>query len=133
MRRRLQEPMIMTLLTRYRLMKYSRPIALWYRSILHFGWLTASLLSPILSRVFAGTTGTDMPWNGPLQQVLGNLTGPTGRTLAALMFVVGGAVWGFTRHEEGARRFGQAIFGIAVMLGAVQIVSVLSFSGAVIP
>ncbi len=74
-----------------------------------------------------------MPWNAPLQAVLSNLTGPTGRTLAALMFVIGGAVWGFTRHEEGAKKFGQAIFGIAVMLGAVQIVGVLAFAGAVIP
>ncbi len=118
---------------RYQLVKCSRHTVSWHRSLRQIGWLTVLLLSSLTSPAFAGTTGTDMPWNGPLQQVLGNLTGPTGRTLAALMFVVGGAVWGFTRHEEGARRFGQAIFGIAVMLGAVQIVSVLSFSGAVIP
>lgn len=92
------------------------------------------LISLAASRVWAGTTGgTDMPWNGPLEAVLSNLTGPTGRALAALMFVIGGAVWGFTRHEEGAKKFGQAIFGIAVMLGAVQIVGVLAFAGAVVP
>ena len=79
-----------------------------------------------------GVGGADMPWNAPLQTVLSNLTGPTGRALAALMFVIGGAVWGFTRHEEGAKKFGQAIFGIAVMLGAVQIVGVLAFAGAMI-
>lgn len=81
---------------------------------------------------YAGTAGTDMPWNGPLQMVLDNLTGTTGRTLAAFMFVIGGAIWGFTRHEEGAKRFGQAIFGIAVMLGAIQIVGILAFTGALV-
>jgi type IV secretory pathway VirB2 component (pilin) len=97
-------------------------------SLLMIAWVSVPL------PVFAGSTGgTAMPWNAPLQSVLSNLTGPTGRTLAALMFVIGGAVWGFTRHEEGAKKFGQAIFGIAVMLGAVQIVSVLAFAGAVIP
>jgi type IV secretion system protein TrbC len=85
------------------------------------------------SPAWAGNTGgADMPWNAPLQTVLSNLTGPTGRTLAALMFVIGGAIWGFTRHEEGAKKFGQAIFGIAIMLGAVQIVSILAFAGALI-
>ncbi len=79
-----------------------------------------------------GAGGADMPWNAPLETVLSNLSGPTGRTLAALMFVIGGAIWGFTRHEEGAKRFGQAIFGIAIMLGAVQIVAVLAFAGALI-
>jgi type IV secretion system protein VirB2 len=90
-------------------------------------------LMTVTASAWAGTTGgTTMPWNAPLQSVLSDLTGPTGRTLAAFMFVLGGAVWGFTRHEEGAKKFGQAIFGIAVMLGAVQIVGMLAFAGATI-
>lgn len=91
------------------------------------GMLTA--VSPAWA---GGLGGTDMPWNAPLETVLSNLTGPTGRTLAALMFVIGGAVWGFTRHEEGAKKFGQAIFGIAIMLGAAQIVAILAFAGALV-
>ena len=79
-----------------------------------------------------GTGGTDMPWDQPFQILLGNLSGPTARVLAAIMLVIGGAVWGFTRHEEGAKRIGQAIFGIAIMFGAVQIVAALAFAGALI-
>jgi hypothetical protein len=48
------------------------------------------------------------------------------------MLVIGGVVWGFTRHEEGARRIGQAIFAIALMFGAVQIVGLLQFAGATV-
>ena len=80
----------------------------------------------------AGTGGVDLPWNTPLQNLLDNMTGSTARILAGLMLVVGGIVWGFTRNEEGAKRFGQAIVAIALMFGAVQIVNALAFAGGVL-
>ena len=76
--------------------------------------------------------GAVMPWTGPLQSLLNNLSGPTARILGALAFVIGGAMWAFTRHEEGAKRFGQAIVGIAVMIGAANIVAALAFVGATV-
>ncbi|HXB27478.1 MAG TPA: TrbC/VirB2 family protein [Gemmatimonadaceae bacterium] len=86
----------------------------------------------IASPAWAGTGGNDMPWNTPFQALLDNLTGTTARVLAGIMLLIGGVVWGFTRHEEGAKRIGQAIFGIALMFGAVQIVAALQFAGAVV-
>lgn len=101
--------------------------------------LIRSLLAGLLIGVFlvvpeamAGTGGVDLPWNTPFQNLLDNLTGTTARIFAAIMLVIGGCVWGFTKHEEGVRRFGQAIFAIAVMFGAVQIVDALAFAGALI-
>lgn len=76
--------------------------------------------------------GATMPWTGPLQSLLDNLSGPTARIIGALAFVVGGALWAFTRHEEGAKRFGQAIIGIAIMIGAANIVAALAFAGALV-
>jgi type IV secretory pathway VirB2 component (pilin) len=73
-----------------------------------------------------------MPWTGPLQSLLDNLSGPTARTLGGLAFAVGGIMWAFTRHEDGARRIGQAIIGIAIMIGAANIVSALAFVGALV-
>lgn len=81
---------------------------------------------------WAGDAGSDMPWNEPLTVLLGNLTGPTARVLAGFMLVFGGILWGFSRHEEGVKRVGQAIVAIAIMFGAVQIVAVLQFAGAVV-
>ena len=46
--------------------------------------------------------------------------------------MVGGALWAFTRHEEGARRFAQAVVGLAIMIGAANIVSALAFVGATV-
>lgn len=78
---------------------------------------------------FAGTGGTDMPWNGPLQKILDNVTGPTGKIVAGLMIAIGGIIWGFTRHEEGAKRIAQAIVGIGLVLGATSLVTTLGFEG----
>jgi type IV secretory pathway VirB2 component (pilin) len=93
-------------------------------SLTVFAWLGTA------GAAWAGTGGTDLPWNHPLQVVVDNLTGPTAKTVAALAFVLGGAMWMFTSHEQGAKRFGQALFGIAIVLGAVNLVDALGFQGA---
>jgi type IV secretion system protein TrbC len=80
---------------------------------------------------WAGTGGVEMPWNGPAQVVLDNLTGPTGKVVAGLLIAIGGIVWGFTRHEEGAKRIAQAIVGIGLILGATNLVTTLGFQGCV--
>jgi type IV secretory pathway VirB2 component (pilin) len=86
-----------------------------------------------LSAHAAGTGGgANMPWTGPLQSLLDNLSGPTARILAGLGFVIGGAIWAFSRSEEGARRFGQVIIGAAIAIGAANIVTALAFTGAVV-
>ena len=97
--------------------------------------LAIALASVLLSHVALAAPaggGASMPWTGPLQSLLNNLSGPTARIIGALAFVVGGALWAFTRHEEGAKRFGQAIVGIAIMIGAANIVTALAFVGATV-
>ena len=90
----------------------------------------ASVLLPHVALAASVGGGAPMPWTGPLQSLLNNLSGPTARIIGALAFVVGGALWAFTRHEEGAKRFAQAIVGIAIMIGAANIVGALAFVGA---
>src|SRR5918999_2796715 len=92
--------------------------------------IAVSALSPDVALAAPAGGGAPMPWTGPLQSLLNNLSGPTARIIGALAFVVGGALWAFTRHEEGAKRFGQAIVGIAIMIGAANIVTALAFVGA---
>ena len=96
-----------------------------------FALMAATLLPSVALAAPAGG-GAAMPWTGPLQSLLNNLSGPTARIIGALAFVVGGALWAFTRHEEGAKRFGQAIVGIAIMIGAANIVTALAFVGATV-
>ena len=80
---------------------------------------------------FAGTAGQDMPWNGPMQAILDNITGPTGKIIAGLLIALGGIVWGFTRHEEGFKRVAQAIVAIGLILGATNLVTTLGFQGCI--
>jgi len=102
----------------------------WSLSATSVGALLALTPSVSLAAPIGG--GAPMPWTGPLEMLLENLSGPTARILVALAFVVGGALWAFTRHGEGAKRFGQAIVGIAIMIGAANIVAALAFVGATV-
>jgi type IV secretory pathway VirB2 component (pilin) len=107
------------------------PASVATRSLLRPALICAALLLGASSTAHAGTGGADLPWNHPLQVVVDNLTGPTAKTIAALAFVLGGAMWMFTSHEQGAKRFGQALFGVAVVLGAVNLVDALGFQGSI--
>ena len=79
----------------------------------------------------SGSGGPDMPWNGPLQNLLDNLSGTTAQTLGMLMFVIGALMWGFSRNEEHIRRFGGAVFGCAIAIGVVTLFNALAFQGSV--
>lgn len=76
--------------------------------------------------------GSPMPWDTPLQNLLGNLTGPTARALVLIAIVACGLLWAFTRNEEGLKRLGQVAFGGAIAMGAVTMLASLGFAGAVL-
>src|SRR5690242_9685725 len=72
----------------------------------------AVLLAVGASRAYA--TGPAMPWDGPLDNLLQNLSGPTARALVLVAIVATGLLWAFTRNEEGLKRMGQIAFGAAI-------------------
>jgi len=84
------------------------------------------------SPAFASTGGTDLPWNSALRVIQENLTGPTATVLSALLIAIGGIWWGFTSHERGASRIGQAIVACGLMLQAGNVVTTLGFTGALV-
>ncbi len=96
------------------------------------GGIAVAMLTQTATLWAAGAGGADMPWNGPLQQLLDNLSGPTARTLGMLMFVVGALAWGFSRNEDHVRRFGGIVFGCAVAIGVVNLFNALAFQGALL-
>ena len=94
------------------------------------GLITLSLIHA--SALWAsGSGGPAMPWNGPLQNLLDNLSGTTAQTLGMLMFVIGALMWGFSRNEEHIRKFGGAVFGCAIAIGVVSLFNALDFQGSV--
>lgn len=96
------------------------------------GAVAGVLALPAIAYAAGAGAAAAMPWTGPLQTLLDNLSGPTARILAGLGFVIGGGVWAFSRHEEGAKRFGQIVIGAAIAIGAANIVTSLAFVGAVV-
>lgn len=94
--------------------------------------VAAVLLTPTVAYAAGAGGGAAMPWTGPLQALLDNLSGPTARIVAGLGFVIGGGIWAFSRSEEGAKRFGQIVIGAAIAIGAANIVTSLAFVGAVV-
>jgi type IV secretory pathway VirB2 component (pilin) len=94
--------------------------------------MTGLLAAPAIAYAAGAGGGAAMPWTGPLQTLLDNLSGPTARIVAGLGFVIGGGIWAFSRSEEGAKRFGQIVIGAAIAIGAANIVTSLAFVGAVV-
>jgi type IV secretion system protein TrbC len=94
--------------------------------------VSAILCTPTVAFAAGAGGGASMPWTGPLQTLLDNLSGPTARIVAGLGFVIGGGIWAFSRSEEGAKRFGQIVIGAAIAIGAANIVTSLAFVGAVV-
>jgi type IV secretory pathway VirB2 component (pilin) len=92
-------------------------------------WLAIAAALIESATAMAGTGGTDMPWNGPVQTLLDNITGVTGRAVAGLLIATGGIIWGFTHHEKGFSRLLQAIIGIGLILGATTLVTTFGFQG----
>jgi type IV secretion system protein TrbC len=94
--------------------------------------LVGLFAAPAIAYAAGAGAASTMPWTGPLQTLLDNLSGPTARIVAGLGFVIGGGIWAFSRSEEGAKRFGQIVIGAAIAIGAANIVTSLAFVGAVV-
>lgn len=86
----------------------------------------AALLVLAAMRVQPLAAQAAMPWETPLETLLDSLTGPTARVLAGLAFFIAGGALLFLGLEGGAKRFFGGILGLAVMLGAVNLVAVFA-------
>lgn len=101
------------------------------RTILRLASLVSFFLlgAPV---AFATTGGTSMPWDAPLIRVQENLTGPVASAVIIIAVALAGVMWALSDHGTGMRRVSQIIFGSGVALGAVQFVTALGFSGALV-
>ena len=82
--------------------------------------------------LWAGGTGTTMPWNTPMQTLLNNMTGPTARALVGIATAYAGYKWMFQSHEQGANNLARVAVGGAIALTAQTIISYASFGGALL-
>ncbi len=78
----------------------------------------------------AATSGPAMPWDGPLQTILGSLSGTVAHILITVAVITTGLVFAFTEHGAGARRLFGVAFGGALALAALSFMTAVGWAGA---
>ena len=84
---------------------------------------------------FAATTtahasGSGMPWEEPLQQVLESVQGPVAKIVAVIIIIVTGLTLAFGETAGGFRRLIQIVFGLSIAFAASSFfLSFFSFGG----
>src|ERR1700688_1516977 len=99
-------------------------------TILHRATALAAAIALTARSAAAGTGGTTLPWNGPLDTIVNNLTGPTAKTIGTAAAFVGVLSWIFGRDEGHVKTIGKTIVGICALLGVVNLMSALGITGA---
>lgn len=93
--------------------------------------LMASLtLYVALSTTAAHASGSNMPWEGPLTQILASIEGPVARIVAVLIITITGLTLAFGDTGGGFRRLVQIVFGLSIAFAATSFfLTFFSFGG----
>ena len=86
-----------------------------------------------LSLILTGTaqaSGSGMPWEQPLQQVLESVQGPVAKIVAVIIIITTGLTLAFGETAGGFRRLIQIVFGLSIAFAASSFfLSFFSFGG----
>lgn len=78
----------------------------------------------------AQASGTNMPWEQPLQQILDSVQGPVAKIVAVIIIIVTGLTLAFGETAGGFRRLIQIVFGLSIAFAASSFfLSFFSFGG----
>ena len=78
----------------------------------------------------AYASGTGMPWEQPLQQVLDSVQGPVAKIVAVMIIITTGLSLAFGETAGGFRRLIQIVFGLSIAFAASSFfLSFFSFGG----
>ena len=93
--------------------------------------LPALALVPLLAWVPpAFASGSGMPWEQPLQQVLESVQGPVAKIIAVMVIITTGLTLAFGETSGGFRRLIQIVFGLSIAFAASSFfLSFFSFGG----
>ena len=98
------------------------------RSIRRVGALAGAATLFLVSS--AQASGTNMPWEQPLQQILDSVQGPVAKIVAVIIIIVTGLTLAFGETAGGFRRLIQIVFGLSIAFAASSFfLSFFSFGG----
>nr|WP_292316700.1 TrbC/VirB2 family protein [Mesorhizobium sp.] len=85
---------------------------------------------PLVAAAPAFASGSSMPWEHPLQQILQSVEGPVAKIMAVIIIIVTGLTLAFGDTSGGFRRLIQIVFGLSIAFAASSFfLSFFSFSG----
>lgn len=91
----------------------------------------ASLFLFTTSAAFA--SGSSMPWEEPLNQILESVQGPVAKVVSVIIIIVTGLTLAFGDSSGGFRRLIQIVFGLSIAFAASSFfLSFFSFGGGVL-
>ncbi|MFT9089937.1 MAG: TrbC/VirB2 family protein [Gluconacetobacter sp.] len=86
-----------------------------------------------LTAVFASSawaSGSGMPWEQPLTQILDSVQGPVAKIVSVIIITVTGLTLAFGETSGGFRRLIQIVFGLSIAFAASSFfLSFFSFAG----
>lgn len=86
-----------------------------------------------LSSIPACASGSNMPWEQPLNQILQSVEGPVAKIIAVIIIIVTGLSLAFGDTSGGFRRLVQIVFGLSIAFAASSFfLSFFSFGGGVV-
>ncbi|NRP74589.1 hypothetical protein ILFOPFJJ_05511 [Ensifer psoraleae] len=78
----------------------------------------------------AHASGSSMPWEQPLQQILKSVEGPVAKIIAVIIIIATGLTLAFGDTSGGFRRLIQVVFGLSIAFAASSFfLSFFSFGG----
>ena len=78
----------------------------------------------------AYASGSDMPWESPLNEILESVQGPVAKIISVIIITVTGLSLAFGETSGGFRRLIQIVFGLSIAFAASSFfLSFFSFSG----
>ncbi len=78
----------------------------------------------------AHASGSSMPWEQPLQQILQSIEGPVAKIMAVIIIIATGLTLAFGDTSGGFRRLIQIVFGLSIAFAASSFfLSFFSFGG----
>lgn len=87
----------------------------------------------VLMAPAAHASGSSMPWEQPLQQILESIEGPVAKIIAVIVIISTGLALAFGDTSGGFRRLIQIVFGLSIAFAASSFfLSFFSFSGGVL-
>lgn len=91
---------------------------------------TALVSVTLLMAAPARASGSSMPWEEPLQQILESIEGPVAKIVAVIIIIATGLALAFGDTGGGFRKLIQIVFGLSIAFAASSFfLSFFSFGG----